>query len=125
MRHVWVLRNGVVVRSGHFKEDRSLALAGVRLMHSQRAIDNGAMPISELRSIATFATTAELGSLRRAAEPQGMTPQAASQADSQLEQHLGVRLFHRTTRGMSLTDEDASFSRPRCVRSRGSNALSK
>lgn len=67
------------------------------------------MPINELRSIATFAKTAELGSLRKAAEAQGMTPQAASQALAQLEQHLGVRLFHRTTRSMSLTDEGRQF----------------
>jgi DNA-binding transcriptional LysR family regulator len=68
-----------------------------------------AMPINELRSIATFAKAAELGSLRRAAEAQGMTPQAASQALAQLEQHLGVRLFHRTTRSLSLTDEGRQF----------------
>lgn len=67
------------------------------------------MPINELRSISTFAKTAELGSLRKAAEAQGMSPQAASQALAQLEQHLGVRLFHRTTRSMSLTDEGRQF----------------
>ena len=67
------------------------------------------MPINELRSITTFAKTAELGSLRKAAAAQGMTPQAASQALAQLEQHLGVRLFHRTTRSMSLTDEGRQF----------------
>lgn len=67
------------------------------------------MPINELRSVATFAKTAELGSLRKAAEAQGMTPQAASQALAQLEQHLGVRLFHRTTRNMALTDEGRQF----------------
>lgn len=67
------------------------------------------MPINELRSIATFVKTAELGSLRQAAASQGMTPQAASQALAQLERHLGVRLFHRTTRSMSLTDEGRQF----------------
>jgi DNA-binding transcriptional LysR family regulator len=67
------------------------------------------MPINEMRSVATFAKTAELGSLRRAAAAQGMTPQAASQALAQLEQHLGVRLFHRTTRSMSLTEEGRQF----------------
>lgn len=67
------------------------------------------MPINELRSIATFVKTAELGSLRQAAAAQGMTPQAASQALAQLERHLGVRLFHRTTRSMSLTDEGRQF----------------
>ena len=67
------------------------------------------MPINELRSIATFVKTAELGSLRQAATAQGMTPQAASQALAQLERHLGVRLFHRTTRSMSLTDAGRQF----------------
>ena len=59
------------------------------------------MPINELRAITTFAKAAELGSLRQAAVAQGITPQAASQALAQLEQHLGVRLFHRTTRNMA------------------------
>lgn len=67
------------------------------------------MPINEFRSITIFAKAAELGSLRRAAEAQSMTPQAASQALAQLEQHLGVRLFHRTTRSMSLTDAGRHF----------------
>jgi len=67
------------------------------------------MPINELRSIQTFVKTAELGSLRRAAAAQGITPQAASQALAQLEQHLGVRLFHRTTRSLSLTDDGRQF----------------
>ena len=67
------------------------------------------MAINELRSITTFIKAAELGSLRKAAAVQGMTPQAASQALAQLEQHLGLRLFHRTTRTMSLTDEGQRF----------------
>lgn len=67
------------------------------------------MAINELRSITTFVKAAELGSLRRAAVAQGVTPQAASQALTQLEQHLGVRLFHRTTRSMSLTEEGQRF----------------
>lgn len=63
------------------------------------------MSMNELRAIATFAKAVELGSLRRAALAQGVSPQAASQALSQLEQHLGVRLLHRTTRNLALTDE--------------------
>jgi DNA-binding transcriptional LysR family regulator len=67
------------------------------------------MAINELRSISTFAKAVELGSIRRAATAQGVTPQAASQAIAQLELHLGVRLLHRTTRGLSLTDEGQRF----------------
>jgi DNA-binding transcriptional LysR family regulator len=67
------------------------------------------MPINELRAIATFAKAVELGSLRKAAIALGLTPQAASQTLVQLEQHLGVRLLHRTTRNLALTDEGQQF----------------
>jgi DNA-binding transcriptional LysR family regulator len=67
------------------------------------------MAINELRSITTFVRTVELGSLSKAASAQQITPQAASKALGQLEQHLGVRLFHRTTRSMSLTEEGQRF----------------
>ena len=67
------------------------------------------MPINELRAIETFTKAVELGSLRRAAAAQGVSPQAASQALAQLEQHLGVRLLHRTTRNIALTDEGKQF----------------
>ncbi|MEW9900763.1 LysR family transcriptional regulator [Chitinivorax sp. PXF-14] len=67
------------------------------------------MSINELRSITTFVLTAELGSLSRAAEAQQISPQAASKALGQLEQYLGARLFHRTTRSMSLTEEGQRF----------------
>ncbi len=84
-------------------------LVGNNLKDWQVKVDNPSMPINEMRSIATFAKTAELGSLRKAAAAQGMTPQAASQALAQLEKHLGVRLFHRTTRSLALTDEGRQF----------------
>ncbi|MBU1353067.1 MAG: LysR family transcriptional regulator [Gammaproteobacteria bacterium] len=67
------------------------------------------MAINELRAISTFVKAAELGSLRQAAAAQGITPQAASQALVQLESHLGVRLFHRTTRSLGLTEEGRQF----------------
>jgi len=67
------------------------------------------MAFNELRAIATFTRAAELGSLRQAAAAQGITPQAASQALTQLETFLGVRLFHRTTRRLSLTEEGERF----------------
>jgi DNA-binding transcriptional LysR family regulator len=67
------------------------------------------MAFNELRAIATFVKAAELGSLRQAALAQAITPQAASQALTQLESHLGIRLFHRTTRRLSLTEEGRLF----------------
>lgn len=63
------------------------------------------MSINEFRAIDTFAKAVTLGSIRRAALALGVSPQAASQTLAQLEQHLGVRLLHRTTRSLALTDE--------------------
>jgi DNA-binding transcriptional LysR family regulator len=63
------------------------------------------MPFNELRAITAFAKAIELGSLRKAALAQGITPQAASHAVAQLERHLGVRLLHRTTRSLAATEE--------------------
>ena len=67
------------------------------------------MPINEFRSITMFAKAVELGSIRQAALAQGITPQAASQAIGQLEKFLGVRLLHRTTRSLALTEEGQHF----------------
>lgn len=67
------------------------------------------MAINELRSITTFIRTAELGSISKAAQAQEISQQAASKALAQLEQHLGLRLFHRTTRSVSLTEEGQRF----------------
>ena len=58
-----------------------------------------------VRAITVFVRAAALGSLRAAAVDQGISPQAASHAVMQLEKELGVRLFHRTTRKLSLTEE--------------------
>lgn len=67
------------------------------------------MPINEFKAIATFAKAVEMGSIRQAALAQGVSSQAASQAIAQLERHLGVRLLHRTTRGLALTEEGQHF----------------
>jgi DNA-binding transcriptional LysR family regulator len=63
------------------------------------------MPINELRAITSFAKAVELGSIRKAALAQGITPQAASHAIAQLERRLGVRLLHRTTRSLAATED--------------------
>lgn len=61
--------------------------------------------MDELRAITTFVRAAESGSFNKAAQTQGSTPQAVSKSIRQLEQHIGIRLFHRTTRKSSLTEE--------------------
>ncbi|WCM23033.1 LysR family transcriptional regulator [Paraburkholderia bryophila] len=67
------------------------------------------MSIHDFRAIETFTKAIELGSIRRAAAAQGISPQAASQALAALEDRLGVRLLHRTTRSIALTYEGQQF----------------
>jgi len=57
------------------------------------------------RVITLFMGAARTRSFSKAATEAGLTPQAVSKAVRQLEDHLGVRLFHRTTRSLSLTEE--------------------
>lgn len=62
------------------------------------------MSTKDIRALETLAKAAELGSLRKAAVALGVTAQAASQTVAQIERSLGVRLLHRTTRSLSLTE---------------------
>ncbi len=57
----------------------------------------------------TFVRVAEEGSFSAAARFFGLTPSAVSRQVSQLEDELGARLFHRTTRKQSLTEAGETF----------------
>lgn len=63
--------------------------------------------MDKFRVVTLFIGVARAKSFSQAAVEAGLTPQAVSKAVRQLENHLGVRLFHRTTRSLSLTDEGA------------------
>ncbi|QWA10778.1 LysR family transcriptional regulator [Sodalis ligni] len=58
-----------------------------------------------LSNINVLAAIVHSGSFARAAEAMGMTPSGVSRAVSRLEAGIGVRLFDRTTRAVTLTDE--------------------
>jgi len=60
----------------------------------------------ELRS---FAEVVDAGSFVAAAERLGLSKAAVSRHVAELEARLGVRLLHRTTRKLSLTDEGEVF----------------
>lgn len=61
--------------------------------------------MDKARVITLFLGVVRAGSFSQAAADAGLTPQAVSKAVRQLEGHLDVRLFHRTTRSLSLTEE--------------------
>ncbi|NYT84808.1 LysR family transcriptional regulator [Pollutimonas harenae] len=58
----------------------------------------------DLKNVRCFVVASEHGSLSSAASALGMAQSALSRQVSQLESLLGCRLFHRTGRGVSLTE---------------------
>jgi DNA-binding transcriptional LysR family regulator len=59
----------------------------------------------DLADLTAFVAVADELSFRAAAVRVGVTPSALSHAMRQLEERLGVRLLHRTTRSVALTDQ--------------------
>lgn len=58
-----------------------------------------------LQPLLAFAETAKFGSFAAASRELGCTPSTLAKAVARLEAQLGVRLFHRTTRQVALTDD--------------------
>jgi DNA-binding transcriptional LysR family regulator len=61
--------------------------------------------LDRLTGLIAFARAASLGSYSAAARSLAVSPSAVSKSIQRLEQHLGLRLFNRTTRSLSLTPE--------------------
>jgi len=57
----------------------------------------------------TFIRVVEAGSISGAADRLGVAKSAVSRRLKELEEHLGVELFHRTTRRMNLTDTGRTY----------------
>ena len=63
----------------------------------------------QIPDVEVFSAIAESGSLSAAARRLGLAPMTVSRRLAALEGELGVRLFHRTTRAVSLTAEGETF----------------
>lgn len=61
--------------------------------------------IDRLTGIIAFARSASLGSYTAAARSLSVSPSAISKSVQRLEEHLGISLFTRTTRSLTLTPE--------------------
>src|SRR6202451_325909 len=58
-----------------------------------------------LGSLSVLVRVVETGSFSAVARERELSQAAVARQISQLEEHFGVRLFHRTTRKLSLTDD--------------------
>ena len=62
-----------------------------------------------LANLESFVRSAETGSFSSAARRLALTPAAVSRNVAQLERNLGVRLFQRSTRGLTLSEAGERF----------------
>lgn len=62
-----------------------------------------------LTNLECFVRSSEQGSFSEAARRLSLTPAAVSRNVAMLERNLGVRLFHRSTRKLTLTEEGEAF----------------
>ncbi|MBZ9758153.1 LysR family transcriptional regulator [Mesorhizobium sp. ESP6-5] len=62
-----------------------------------------------LTGVGVLVAVAEAGNFARAAEALGLTPSGVSRAVARLEARVGVRLFDRTPRSVTLTQEGRHF----------------
>ena len=65
--------------------------------------------MSYVNNIRMFVRVYELGNMSAAARDQRTSPAVASARISELEKHLGVRLFNRTTRSLQATENGRIF----------------
>jgi DNA-binding transcriptional LysR family regulator len=62
-----------------------------------------------LSGIGVLSAVVEAGSFARAGEAMGLTQPAISRAVARLEERVGIRIFNRTARAISLTDEGRRY----------------
>jgi len=65
--------------------------------------------MDRFKELTTFIEVSQRGSLSAAAREEGITPAMVGRRIDQLEERLGVKLFKRSTRKVTLTPEGATF----------------
>ena len=87
-----------------FGNSTKLILVLQNLQNKTNAPHNGTMQL-QLDDVALFTRIAKLGTLSAAARERNVPVSQVTRALNRLEAACGVRLLHRTTHGLSLTDE--------------------
>ncbi len=76
-------------------------------LYSPQIIEN--TPLSYIDNIRIFVRAVEVGNLSAAGRDLRVSPAVASNRIKELEKHLGVRLFNRTTRQLNATEQGRIF----------------
>lgn len=74
-----------------------------------RALKDPILKRTELSGLQAVVAVASRNNFRAAAEELGLSASAVSHAVSALEERMGVRLFHRTTRSVALSEAGRDF----------------
>src|ERR1044072_6320531 len=74
-----------------------------------RLVTSEIVPMDRFKELTTFVEVAQRGSLSAAAREEGITPAMVGRRIDQLEERLGVKLFKRSTRKVTLTPEGTTF----------------
>jgi DNA-binding transcriptional LysR family regulator len=69
----------------------------------------GSYRLDNFGALGTFIQVAELRSFAKSGQQLGISSSAVGKTIARLEERLGVRLFHRSTRSITLTPEGAMF----------------
>lgn len=86
-----------------FPQDKPV-IDGKSFKHSLKIV-----AMETLANLESFVRSAELGSFSAAARRLALTPAAVSRNVAMLERNLGIRLFHRSTRKLTLTEAGERF----------------
>lgn len=107
-------RNPVVLPASTRRLRRLAGAVGLRLGDNAEVSGTAEAParrqlMLDLNDIALFVQVVKAGSFAEAARRTGMPPNTASRRIQQLEEQLGLRLLHRSTRRLTLTDAGESL----------------
>ncbi|KPY07795.1 LysR family transcriptional regulator [Pseudomonas coronafaciens pv. oryzae] len=90
--------------------NRFLSLANIPyIVDSDSLMGVYMLSTDRLKGIETFVAVANAGGFTAAAERLNLTNSAVSKSVARLESRLGMRLFERTTRRLTLTEEGAAY----------------
>jgi len=84
-------------------------VSGINSRSSGHNFENTMISSERLNGIRAFVQAEQSGSFAKASERLGLSQSAVSKAIARLEYRLGVKLFFRTTRHLSLTDEGRAY----------------